>query len=295
MNLTLKLIKTMKNLLPLPNIRYILAFSSIAAWKKLCASKTVNYSIVLLLSLSILASLNRAAKAQTPENAPQELIETIAEIEEAANKKDLEDLLDYYSKNFTNTDGLTHTSLSEALKQIWQNYPQLRYSTRIESWEQVGEELIANTVTSIRGTQRNKGRIVSLNSTLRSRQHFQDKKLVRQEILSEQTQITSGMKPPKVNVIAPEQVSVGQKYNFDVIVTEPLENSVLLGAAIEERTGSDRYLTPSTLELEPLPAGGIYKIVTAPRLADSHWLSAIVVRGDGITMVTKRVNIGQNK
>ena len=62
---------------------------------------------------------------------------------------------------------------------------------------------------------------------------------------------------------------------------------------IEERTGSDRYINPTTLELEPLPAGGIYKLVTAPRLADNHWLSAILVRGDGITMVTRRVNISR--
>ena len=84
---------------------------------------------------------------------------------------------------------------------------------------------------------------------------------------------------------------MGEKYNFDVIVTEPLERNVLLGAALEERTGSDRYINPSTLELEPLSAGGIYKVVTAPLLPDNHWLSAIVVRSNGITLVTKRVQI----
>lgn len=261
--------------------------------KNFVKNKPFNYSITLLFSIFFLSGMGSITKAQTGENPPTELIEAIANIEEAANNRDLEQLLENYSEDFTNTDGLTYTSLSEALKQMWRDYSQLRYSTKIESWEQVGDELVANSVTYIRATQRNKGRIGRLNSTLRSRQYFQDQKLVRQEILSEQTQISFGTKPPKVRVLVPEQVKVGEKYNFDVIATEPLEDKLLLGAAVEERTGSDRYTNPTTLELKPLSAGGIYKVVTAPRLADSHWLSAILVRGDGITMVTRRVNIGR--
>ena len=262
-------------------------------FKNFLVNKSLNFSITLLMSMSLLSVASSITKAQTAENLPKELIEAIAEIEKAANKQNLAELLEYYDEDFTNTDGLTYASLSEALRQMWRNYPQMRYSTKIESWEEEGDQLIANTVTYIRGTQRNRGRVARLNSTLRSRQYFQERKLVRQEIISEQTKLTSGIKPPRVTVIVPEQVGVGEKYNFDVIATEPLENDLLLGAAIEDKISSDRYINPSTLELKPLPAGGIYKIVTAPRLADSQWLSAILVRGDGITMVTRRVNIGR--
>lgn len=259
----------------------------------LLANKSINQAITLLLSISLLTGMGSTARAQNQGNPPPELIQAIADIEDAANSRDLEDLLASHSKNFTNTDGLTYASLSATLKRMWRNYSQLSYTTKIESWEQQGEQLIANTITYIRGTQRNNGRVARLNSTLKSRQYFQNQKLVRQEILSEQTQLTSGLKPPKVRVIVSEEVKAGEKYNFDVIATEPLENNLLLGAAIEEKTGSDRYTNPSALELKPLPAGGIYKVVTAPRLAASHWLSAILVRGDGITMVTRRVNIGK--
>ena len=279
----------MKKFLSVPKIISVIYNYS----KYFLENKSINYALTLILSMSMLNIMSSTTKAQTRENPPPELVEAIAEIEKAANERDLEKLLEYYSEDFTNTDGLTHTSLSEALKQMWSNYAQLRYTTEIKSWEQVGEQLVANTVTYIRGTQRNKGRVSRLNSTLHSRQYFQDQQLVRQEIISEKTQLTSGLNPPKVNVIIPEQVKVGEKYNFDVIATEPLEDKLLLGAVIEERTGSDRYINPTTLELEPLPAGGIYKLVTAPRLADNHWLSAILVRGDGITMVTRRVNISR--
>jgi hypothetical protein len=66
---------------------------------------------------------------------------------------------------------------------------------------------------------------------------------------------------------------------------------VLLGAAREERTGTNGYLNPTALDLEPLSSGGIYKVVTAPLIADNNWLSAILVRGDGITLVNRRVRV----
>lgn len=245
----------------------------------------------LLLSLGIISGLTSTVKAESAATAPEELKTIISGLEEAANSKDLEGVMEYYSPEFSNADGLTNSSLSQALTQVWKNYPQLKYATEIESWSQDGKQLVAETVTRINGVQSNQGRVVQLESVLRSRQYFEDQKLVRQDILSEQTKLTSGDHPPDVKVSAPETVQVGQKYNFDVIVNEPLDNKVLLGAVKEEKTASSLYLNPTALELEPLPAGGIYKVATAPLLPDSNWLSAILVRGDGITMVTQRVNV----
>ncbi len=245
----------------------------------------------LLLSLELVGGLSSPVKAESAATAPEELTEVISKLEEAANKRDLEEVMEYYSPDFTNGDGLNHSSLSQSLSQMWKTYPRIRYTTEIDSWSDNGDELVAETTTKIRGVQNNKGRMVRFDSTLRSRQYFQDQKLVRQEVLSEQTKLTSGDNPPAVNIIAPEAVKLGEKYNFDVVVTEPLENRVLLGAVNEERTNSDLYLDPTALELEPLPAGGVFKTVTAPLLPDSNWLSAIVVRGDGITMVTHRVRV----
>ena len=212
-------------------------------------------------------------------------------MESAANEQDLDEVMEYYADEFTNEDGLTTDSIEVALEKLWSSYPQLTYETKIISWEEQGDELVAETETKITGSRDNQGRTIRLESNIKSRQYFQDKKLVRQEVLAEQTKLFTGERPPRVRVNVPETVQVGEQYHFDTIVTEPLEGDVLLGAALEERTGSDRYLNPSTLELEPLSSGGIYKVVTAPLLSDNHWLSSIIVRGDGITMVTQRVRI----
>ena len=246
---------------------------------------------VLLLNLGVISSLTNAVFAQNPATVPDELTEVISAIEAAANDRDLDELVEYYSPDFTNTDGLTTDTLAKALEQMWQDYSQLEYSTEIESWSEEGGQLIAETKTTITGVKQDRGREARLNSTIRSRQYFQEQKLVRQDILTEQSRLTSGGNPPQVDIVAPTAVKVGEKYNFDLIVDRPLEDNVLLGAVREEKTAGNLYLDPTNLELEPLPAGGIYKIATAPLLPDSNWLSAVVVRGDGITTIAHRVNI----
>ena len=261
-------------------------------WQNVIAMRLGRAEIAsVMLSLAMFPLLGSDGRAESPATIPSNLRATIAAIEEAANEQDLSKLMTFYNANFTHSDGLTVEVMARALEQTWSTYPRLRYQTTIESWERRGDELVVETVTRMSGSQRDQGRNISLVSNVRSRQYFQDQKIIRQEIISEQTELKTGSQPPVLKAIAPETVKVGEKYNFDVIVTEPLENNVLLGAALEERTGSDRYINPSTLELEPLSAGGIYKVVTAPLLPDNHWLSAIVVRSDGITMVTKRVRI----
>ena len=246
---------------------------------------------VLLLNLGIISCLANTARGESAATAPEELTEIVAGIEEAANNQDIDELLEYYSDDFTNSDGLTTDTLAKAVKRMWSDYSQLQYTTEIQSWSEEDGNLVAQTRTVVRGVQNIGGRKARLNSTIKSRQHFKERKLVRQEILAEQSQLISGENPPKVEIAAPEVVEVGAKYNFDLIVDQPLGDRVLLGAVKEDKTANNLYFNPTTLELEPLPAGGIYKVATAPLLPESNWLSAILVRGDGITMITHRVNI----
>lgn len=250
-----------------------------------------RFATVLLLNLSMFNGLVNSAQAQTTASMPKELQDIISGIEAAANNRNLEELITYYDRDFSNTDGLSAETLAQAVSQMWEQYPQLDYSTEVQSWSETGSELVAETTTTITGVKNTQGRKINLQSQIKSRQYFQGGKLLRQEILTEQSQLTSGDNPPQVEVVAPTVVRTGAKYNFDLIVNEPLGDRVLLGGLQEEKTGSNLYLNPTALDLEPLPAGGIYKVATAPLLPDSNWLSAILVRGDGITMITHRVNI----
>ncbi len=251
----------------------------------------LGWSISLLCAFGITTSLASPVGAESAETAPRELKEVINKIEAAANRQDVEAVMRFYSRDFTNSDGLSYSSLYQALTQMWERYPKLKYTTELESWEREGDRLVAETVTYIEGSRKNGSRLINLNSTLRSRQYFTDQKVIKQEVLAERTKLTSGKNPPQIKVNLPEKVRIGQRFGFDVIVLQPLGSEVLLGAAIEERTGSDRYLNPSNIKLEGLSAGGIFKLVQAPLLPDNLWYSAIVVRQDGMVLLTQRVRV----
>jgi hypothetical protein len=183
--------------------------------------------------------------------------------------------MQFYSPNFTHSDGLTRQNMENALTQLWQRYPQLKYQTQLQSWQNEGRAIVAETITNISGSQTQDSRNLALKATIKSRQRYENGKIVRQEILAENSQLSAGAKPPTVNVRLPQQVKVGQQYNFDAIVQEPLGDDYLLGAAIEEPIRADKYLNPTPVELELLPAGGLFKIGRAPNNADNRWISAI--------------------
>ncbi len=232
-----------------------------------------------------------AAIAATPDTAPPELKNLLSEIDAAANARDLEGVMQFYSKNLSHADGLTHDSLKRALSDLWQRYPKLSYRTELVSWQADGSGIVAETVTTITGTQSMTDREVALSATVRGRQRYENQTIVRQEILAERSQLTSGENPPKVEVKLPEQVRPGQEFNFDAIVVEPLGDNLLIGAALEESAKAETYFTPPQLKLEPLAAGGIFKVGRAPAQADSRWISAVLVRHDGMTMITQRLRV----
>ncbi len=224
-------------------------------------------------------------------DAPAELKKLVREIDAAANKKDLKSLMKFYSQNFTHSDGLNRETMEKALSQFWQRYTTLNYTTKIKSWKADGQAFIVETETQITGTQTAENRGMTLKSTIRSQQRFESKKIVKQEILAERNLITSGKNPPTIEINLPEEVKVGEEYNFDAIVQEPIGNDVLIGTAMEEVIGEKTLLGASTIELELLNAGGLFKIGKAPETPENRWVSAILMRQGGITVITQRLRV----
>jgi hypothetical protein len=260
-------------------------------------NKTLTGSISLLsclLTLNLTSNGRLAHAAQQEDNTPAALKNLLTEIDTASSRGDLKGVMQFYSPKFTHGDGLNRQKMEQALKSFWQRYPQLRYSTKLQSWKQEGKTIIAETVTNITGLPSASSNNLTLNATIISRQRIAGTKIIRQDILSELTQLTSGNKPPQVEIKLPQQVKVGQKYSFDAIVKEPLGNDLLLGSAIEDTIQPNKYLNPTRINLELLNAGGIFKTGIAPSTPGQQWISAVIVRNDGMTMITQRLKIVKN-
>ncbi|WP_413160615.1 nuclear transport factor 2 family protein [Capilliphycus salinus ALCB114379] len=237
--------------------------------------------------------LGEVRAQEPPETAPAELTTLIEGIEAAANRQDVNGVMQFYGENFSTTDGLDRRSYEQVLTQLWQNYSNLNYQTQLQSWERDGSAIVATTVTEITGTQDFNGRDFQLTSTITSEQRIENQKVVQQDVLAERNQLTSGEEPPTVTLRIPEQVKPGQEYSVDAIVEEPLGEEIMIGTAIEERVTPRAYLTEFPLELEFLPSGGVFKVGTAPKTPGNNWISAILMRPGGITLVTQRLKIVQ--
>ncbi|MEL6855161.1 MAG: nuclear transport factor 2 family protein [Cyanobacteria bacterium J06607_13] len=245
----------------------------------------------LALGLGSEAVNTRLAQAASPDTAPAALTTAINQIETAASAGDLSAVMESYSPTFTNEDGFTYETLETALQDLWERYDSLTYRVELQSWEPVAGGFMAETVTYINGTKTLNGQATTLESVIRSEQTFEAGKIVSQTTLSERNQVTSGEQPPTVSVILAEQVEAGETYDFDAIVVEPLGNRYLLGAAVEEGTTATDFFTGRPVELELLSAGGLFKIGEAPSSPDSRWVSALLVREDGLTVVTRRLQV----
>lgn len=238
-----------------------------------------------------IGSFGRQAAAAAPDTAPAELTAAIDSIEAAATTRNVEAVMQNYSPEFTNEDGFTYETLPAALQTLWERYSNLTYRIELQSWEPTNGGYTAETLTYIDGSQDIEGQPTKLESVIRSQQVYSGGKIISQATLSERNQVTSGTMPPTVSVILPEQVAPGESYDFDAIVMEPLGNRYLLGAAIEEGATATDFFVGRPLTLELLSAGGLFKIGSAPSSPDSRWVSALIVREDGLTIVTRRLRV----
>lgn len=254
-----------------------------------------RWLLLLLFTLGFTIATHRV-NAQTANNAPTELRNLLTQVDTAATRRDIKGVLQFYSPSFTNSDGINRQNMEKALSSLWKRYPNLQYRTQVQSWKREGNALVVESVTTITGAAASTNNM-ALNSTIKSRQRLEGGKIVRQEILSERTVLTSGAKPPTVDIKLPERVNAGQQYNFDAVVQEPLGDDYLLGAAIDEPIQPDKYLNPTPVDLELLTSGGLFKVGRAPNQAENRWISAVLVRGEGMTMITQRLQVvgGRNR
>lgn len=222
---------------------------------------------------------------------PDTLRQRIQAWDTAASNEDLEQLLGYYGETFVDGDGIDRTQLRTLLQSFWDRYGNLTYHTQILAAQQTATGWDVEALIHISGDELVQGRRLSLTSTIRCQQHWQNNQLVGQTVVTEQNQITSGQNPPTLTMNLPDEVAVNSTFNLDVIIAEPLDEDLVVGALIDEPVALETLNNPKVAEFEPLNSGGLFKIGHAPDRPEQRWISAVVIRQGGMTLVTQRLRI----
>ncbi|NUN65522.1 hypothetical protein HCU40_12355 [Pseudanabaena biceps] len=236
--------------------------------------------------------------AQSSKPAPPELANAISAVDKAASSQDLEAVMKFYAPTFSHADGLNRDRYKQLLAQLWKRYKSIRYNTEIAKWEQQGDLITAETVTTVQGLKGEENENFKLDAKVVSTQTYKNVngqlQVISQQVLSEQASLSSGEMPPPVRLKVPELIGVGRQYVLDAVVTEPLGNSLLLGAAIEEPIESQSYLKDNMIDLRALRAGGVFKIGQAPFKTGDRWISVVLVRESGITIASQRLRVSKD-
>jgi hypothetical protein len=247
---------------------------------------------ILALAVSCQQAVILPARAQNATlNAPAAIKTLLTKIDAAANQRKLPELTGYYSPNFSTSDGLNKATWQQSLGQFWQTYSNLTYTTTLDGWQGAGNTYTATTTTKITGVQNLDGRTLNLIATIQSQQKIVGGQIVSQQVLQERTQVSSGTKPPTIELNLPTKLQTNAEYNLDAIVNEPLGEDVLLGATIEQPVSAQSYGKPANYKLELLSAGGLFKIARAPGKSGDYWFSTVFIRPSGTTTLTQRVRV----
>jgi hypothetical protein len=245
------------------------------------------------IALGMAVTWGSSAQAENAASAPAELKSVLTQIDTAASGENLQGVLQFYSPTFSTSDGLQRDSFEKALVDLWKRFEGLRYQTELVAWKQAGNGFEVETITRVMGTQPIDDRKLILSATIRSRQMVSNNQITKQDILTEESQLSSGTKPPNVDIKLPEKVKVGQEFAFDAVLQEPLGESILLGGAFEKPVNPKDYAQGSTgsLDLSVLSSGGLFKIGQAPKTPQTLWISAVFLREGGINIFTRRLKV----
>ncbi|GAB4352863.1 MAG: hypothetical protein Fur0042_21490 [Cyanophyceae cyanobacterium] len=241
-----------------------------------------------LMPSAVPTVLSSAAAASVP---PADLQSLVNGLDQAASDRDLDQVLAVYGDDFRTTDGLTRDGLKDALTGLWDQFETVTYRTEIKDWRRSRDEIQVETSTTLTATGQQMGRSATLTATVRSRQTLRNGLIVAQEILAERSQLSIGEQPPEVQAIAPEQVRPGDAFEFNAFVRSPLGRQVLAGAATIQATRPPLYGVPQEFQPVVLPGGGLFKRGQAGAAGDDRWLSAILVSGEGMTIVSQRLQV----
>lgn len=252
------------------------------------------FATTLALTSPIVSTSARAATAET---APPDLLNIITALDTAANSRDINAVMQLYAPQFQHSDGLNKDKLRESLQELWQRYKQIQYRTELTRWERKDDSYAAETVTTVQGVKGQGASDFKLEAKLISTQVYKNIngkwQVVSQSIVTEKSSLTSGEKPPKVDLRLPENIGVGRQFSLDAVMPEPLGTSLLLGAVIDESVSPGNYFKDTTVDLEPLKAGGVFKIGQASYSPGDRWISVVLVREDGITIASQRLRVSR--
>ena len=112
------------------------------------------------------------------------------------------------------------------------------------------------------------------------------------EIIDEESILNSQKSPLIIIIVSPDKVLAGEKYEINLIIENPLDNSLTASGMIVLKNENDKKISNYIFGIKPNQSGGLFKYIHAPLKPGSQTISAIITHPEGIYLITKKIKVG---
>ena len=111
------------------------------------------------------------------------------------------------------------------------------------------------------------------------------------EIINEESIMNSQKSPLTIKIISPDRVLTGEKYEMNLIIENPLDNSFTASGIILLKNEKNKNISNDMFGIRPNQSGGLFKYIQAPLKPGSQTISAIITHPEGIYLITKKIKV----
>lgn len=204
------------------------------------------FAICILVSVNVEAYAQEKVSASTPQIVKETELKSIntflQEFISVSNSKKLDELSKLYDSSYISGDGLKKDQLMKLVKETWDNYPNIKYSTEIKNIRVNGNLAAIESIDRTDGVTSQKSNITNDTGKLESISHSvlylqrfgKNWKVISDHIYYEKTFIKYGSaKQLNISFYAPEQVFAGESYTA-TLKTEVPSEMIAMGAITRE-------------------------------------------------------------
>ena len=116
-------------------------------------------------------------------------------------------------------------------------------------------------------------------------------KIKSYKVINEESILNSQKSPLVVEIICPNKVLTGERYEMNLIVKEPLDNSLLASGMIVLENNDNMNISNYRFGIQPNQSGGLFKYIQAPLEPGFQTVSAIITHPGGIYSITKKIKV----
>ena len=117
-------------------------------------------------------------------------------------------------------------------------------------------------------------------------------KIKSYQVLDEESILNSQNSPLIVKIISPDKVLTGERYEINLIIEEPLDNSLTASGMIVLKNNEKMNISNDFFGIKPNQSGGLFKYIQAPLGPGTQTISAIITHPEGIYSITKKIKVG---